>query len=158
MFYQCKTLALHTLKSNNITEFPVPIYCIEQIIIDHNYDIVIAPGLNKSCIINTTLFTGNLPDFEFRASLSHEVAHILFQDFFIHSTQYEARADAFAAYFLMPPSLFEKEAEYLNTWDLSEKYGVPESTILLRKYLMTGDTYHVKANKDSSNNRTWTSQ
>lgn len=116
MFNHCKNLATHTLETNNIKDIPIPIYAIEQIIIDHDFDIVIIPTLKKSCVFDQTLFVANLPDAEFRISLAHELGHILLHNFFIYSSQAEAQANAFAAYFLMPPGMFEKDLEQLNEW------------------------------------------
>lgn len=137
MFKYSKKCALNTLQSNNISEFPIPIYAIEQIIIDLDFDIVIIPTLRKSCVFDQTLFVANLPDAEFRVSLAHEIGHILLHDFFIHSSQAEAKANAFAAYFLMPPGMFEKDMEQLNEWDLAEKYGVPVESVIKRAALIT---------------------
>ncbi|WP_041668563.1 ImmA/IrrE family metallo-endopeptidase [Acetobacterium woodii] len=137
MFKYIKKCALKTLQSNNISEFPIPIYAIEQIIIDHYFDIVIIPTLRKSCVFDQTLFVANLPDTEFRISLAHELGHILMHDFFIHSSRFEAQANAFAAYFLMPPSMFEGDLKQLNEWDLAEKYGVPVESIIKRAALIT---------------------
>ncbi len=137
MFKFSKKCAFNTLQSNNISEFPIPIYAIEQIIIDHDYDIVIIPTLRKSCVFDQTLFVANLPDTEFRISLAHELGHILMHDFFIHSSRSEAQADAFAAYFLMPPGMFEKDLEQLNEWDLAEKYGVSIEYVIKRAALIT---------------------
>lgn len=137
MFNYCKISALHTLESINIKNFPIPIYAIEQIIIDHDYDIVIIPTLRKSCIFDRTLFVTNLPDNEFRISLAHELGHILLHDFFIHSTQKEARADAFALYFLMPPESFEINAKSFNIYELAELYGVPFEAVKNRFKLIS---------------------
>lgn len=136
MFKHCKQRALRILKSNNITELPIPIYTIAQIIIDHNFDIIIVPGITKSCIFSQTLFVANLPAAEFRAALAHELGHILLHEFFIHSTQSETRADAFAAYFLMPPYLFEKDVLKMSVFDLSELYGIPVSLVNKRMQLI----------------------
>lgn len=70
MFKFSEKCALNALKSNNISEFPIPIYAIEQIIIDHDFDIVIIPTLRKSCVFDQTLFVANLPDAEFLISLA----------------------------------------------------------------------------------------
>ncbi|MEO1815291.1 MAG: ImmA/IrrE family metallo-endopeptidase [Acetobacterium sp.] len=135
MFKHCEECALSTLESNNISEFPTPIYTIEQIIIDHDFDIVIIPTLTKSGIFDKTLFVPHLPDFEFRVSLAHELGHIILHEFFIHSAQSEARADAFAAYFLMPSGHFEDHAPAMTKYDLSEFYGVPVNFINKRMEL-----------------------
>lgn len=55
MFKFSKKCALNTLQSNNISEFPIHIYAIEQIIIDLDFDIVIIPTLRKSCVFDQTL-------------------------------------------------------------------------------------------------------
>ncbi|PKL77516.1 MAG: hypothetical protein CVU99_03325 [Firmicutes bacterium HGW-Firmicutes-4] len=137
MFKFSKECALSTLHSNNILEFPIPIYDIEQIIIDHDFDIVIIPTLRKSCVFDQTLFVANLPDTEFRISLAHELGHILLHDFFIHSTQKETRADAFALYFLMPPESFEINAKSFNIYELAELYGVPFEAVKNRFKLIS---------------------
>lgn len=137
MFKFSKKCALNALLSNNISEFPIPIYAIEQIIIDLDFDIVIIPTLRKSCVFDQTLFVANLPDTEFRISLAHELGHILLHDFFIHSSRSEAQANVFAAYFLMPPDMFEKDLEHSNEWELSEKYGVPVEYVIKRAALIT---------------------
>jgi Zn-dependent protease with chaperone function len=136
MFNFCKECAIQARKSNNISELPIPIYAIEQIIIDQDFDIVIIPTLRKSCVFDQTLFVANLPDTEFRISLAHELGHILMHDFFIYSSQAEAKANAFAAYFLMPPGMFEKDMAQLNEWDLAEKYGVPVEYVIKRAALI----------------------
>ena len=137
MFNFCKECAIQALNSSNISVFPIPIYAIEQIIIDQDFDIVIIPTLRKSCIFDQTLFVANLPGNEFRISLAHELGHILLHDFFIHSTQKEARADAFALYFLMPSESFELNAKSFNIYELMELYGVPFEAVKNRFKLIS---------------------
>lgn len=138
MYKTIKSIVSKLHSKNNILERPIPIYLIEQIIIDHNYDISIIPGLTKSCILGRTVCTVDCNDLDYRFSLAHELGHIILHTIKFNSSQSEARANAFAAYFLMPPYLFEDDFKFSNIDELSEIYGVSQTIIKYRFTLMKG--------------------
>lgn len=124
-----KSVFLH--QKYKLSTFPIPIWEIEQIIIDRGYDISISKKSKASFILSTTVFVPNICDSHTRFCLSHELGHILCNHYDVYrvdkytKSKYEAQADAFALYFIMPNACFECDLEHLNEWELSEKYGVP---------------------------------
>jgi Zn-dependent peptidase ImmA (M78 family) len=141
MYQFTQSKAKYIQKSYRIDSFPIPIWQIEQIIIDQGFDLVISTKNKSSCIMKSTVFIPRVNDSIARIMLSHELGHILFHNYSITSVnpitkrKYEALADAFAAYFLMPSGHFEEHASAMTIYDLSEFYGVPVNFINKRMEL-----------------------
>ncbi|MBC3901496.1 ImmA/IrrE family metallo-endopeptidase [Acetobacterium malicum] len=130
-------------KRYNIDSFPIPLWQIEQAIIDQGFDIVISKSLCKSCIIKKTVYVPHTMDFISRFMLSHELGHILCHNCDIHrlddisKEQLESQANAFSVYFLIPTRRFKIDSKIYNAYELSELYGVPVGFInsCVKKYL-----------------------
>ena len=122
-------------KRYQIDSFPVPLWKIEQAIIDQGFDVVISKNLCKSCIIKNSVFIPHTFDFNSRVFLTHELGHILCHNCDIHrldkitQERYEYQANAFSVYFLIPIRRFKIDSKLYNTYELSELYGVPEEFI-----------------------------
>ncbi|MBC3796467.1 ImmA/IrrE family metallo-endopeptidase [Acetobacterium tundrae] len=137
-----KSIFLH--KKYNLTTFPIPIWQIEQIIIDRGYDICISDKSKASFILNTTVFVPNICDSLTRFYLSHELGHIICNHYDVYlvdkytKSKYECQANAFAACFLMPTHRFKIDSKIYNSYELSELYGVPVEFInsCVKKYLV----------------------
>lgn len=118
-------------KKYRIDSFPVQLWQIEQTIIDRGYDIIISKKISSTSVMGRTVYLPVTCDSNARVYLSHELGHILNHSFNaynaknINISKCECQANAFAAYFLMPHIIFEGDAQTLNVWELSEKYGVP---------------------------------
>lgn len=118
-------------KRYNIDSFPIPLWQIEQAIIDQGFDIVISKELCKSCIIKNAVFIPRTFDFDSRVFLAHELGHILCHNCDIHrldkftQERYESQANAFSVYFLLPIRRFKIDFKLYNFYELSELYGVP---------------------------------
>ncbi|WP_026395334.1 ImmA/IrrE family metallo-endopeptidase [Acetobacterium malicum] len=118
-------------KRYQINSFPIPLWQIEQAIIDQGFDIVISKNLCKSCVIKNSVFMPHTYDFNSRVFLSHELGHILCHNCDIHRLdktmqgRYECQAIAFSVYFLLPISRFRIDTKLYNPYELSELYGVP---------------------------------
>lgn len=131
-------------KKYQIDSFPIPIWQIEQAIIDQGFDIVIAPNIYKSCIINNTVYIPHSFDSNNRVFLSHELGHILCHNCDIHrldsmtKKKLESQADAFSVYFLIPLRRFKIDYKIYNVYELSELYGVPVEFLnsCVKKYLI----------------------
>lgn len=125
-------------KQYRINTFPVPIADIEQILIDLDYDIMILSDITKACVIGDTIMMPNAETPEYRRLLAHEVGHVFLHDYNTfrqissNNRKFEAQADAFAAYFLMPNDTFMKDLRTYNEYDLSELYGLPIDFIHFR--------------------------
>lgn len=132
----------HLHKRYKINIFPIELWQIEQIIIDHGYDIIISKSCITSYLLKRAVFIPNACDSLSRLFLSHELGHILQHSFNTYYTndmnvvKYEAQADMFALYFLMPKYLFERDLKYMDEWELSEKYGVPVEYVMKRAALI----------------------
>lgn len=130
-------------KRYQIDSFPIPIWQIEQAIIDQGFDIVIASNICKSCIIRSTVYIPDTVDCSNRVFLSHELGHILCHncDTYrldpITKKRLEIQADAFSVYFLIPLRRFKKDSKIYNNYELSELYGVPVEFIdsCVKRYL-----------------------
>lgn len=135
------TLLLH--KKYKLSTLPIPLWEIEQMIIDRGFDICISIKSKVSFILNTTVFVPNLCDSHTRFCLGHELGHIIGNHYDIYNVdkhtkrKYETQADAFALYLIMPPGRFEREMSRLNEWELSEKFGIPVEYIIKRVSLIT---------------------
>jgi Zn-dependent peptidase ImmA (M78 family) len=135
-----KSIFLH--QKYRISTFPIPIWEIEQIIIDRGYDVCISNKSKASFILSTTVFVPNISDTHTRFCLSHELGHIMCHHYDVYHVdkyikrKYEAQADAFALYLIMPNTCFERDLEHLNEWELSEKYGIPAEYVKKRAALI----------------------
>jgi hypothetical protein len=58
-----------------IDSFPIPLWQIEQAIIDQGFDIIISAKLCKSCVIKNRIFLPNTYDSISRVLLAHELGH-----------------------------------------------------------------------------------
>lgn len=118
-------------KRYQINSFPIPLWQIEQAIIDQGFDIVISKDLCKSCVIKNAVFIPHTYDFNSRVFLGHELGHILCHNCDIHrldkTTQerYESQANAFSVYFLLPIQRFKIDCKLYNLYELSQLYGLP---------------------------------
>ncbi|URN83521.1 ImmA/IrrE family metallo-endopeptidase [Acetobacterium wieringae] len=136
-----KSIFLH--QKYKISTFPIPIWEIEQIIIDRGYDVCISNKSKASFILSTTVFVPNFSDTHNRFCLSHELGHIMCNHYDVYrvdkytKNKYEAQADAFALYLIMPPFCFDRDLEQFNEWDLAEKYGIPVEYVIKRAALIT---------------------
>jgi Zn-dependent peptidase ImmA (M78 family) len=131
-----KSLFLH--RKYELSTLPIPIWELEQMIIDRGFDVCISKKSKASFILNTTVFVPKLSDSHIRFCLSHELGHIIGNHYDIYSvdkyarTKYEAQANAFALYLIMPCPCFEYDLEQMDEWDLAEKYGIPVEYIRRR--------------------------
>ncbi|AFA48217.1 ImmA/IrrE family metallo-endopeptidase [Acetobacterium woodii] len=131
-----KSIFLH--QKYKLSTFPIPIWEIEQIIIDRGYDVCISQKSKASFILSTTVFVPNISDTHNRFCLSHELGHIMCNHYDVYrvdrytKSKYEAQAGAFALYLIMPSACFDCDLVHLNEWELSEKYGVPVEYIRQR--------------------------
>jgi len=131
-------------KRYHIDSFPIPLWQIEQAIIDQGFDIVISNELCKSCIIKNCVLLPHTIDSIGRILLSHELGHILCHNCDIHRLdkvtrdQFESQADAFSVYFLIPIRRFKIDSRIYNSYELSELYGVPVEFInsCVKKHLI----------------------
>lgn len=131
-------------KRYNIDTFPIPLWQIEQVIIDQGFDIIITKKLCKSCVIRNSVYIPHTYDSTNRVLLSHELGHILCHNCDIHRLdkatmdQYESQADAFSVYFLIPTHRFKIDSKIYNSYELSELYGVTVEFIntCVKKYLV----------------------
>lgn len=130
-------------KRYQIDSFPIPLWQIEQAIIDQGFDIIITNGLCKSCIIKNSVYLPNNYDSISRVLLAHELGHILCHNCDIHRLddatkgKFESQADAFSVYFLIPIRRFKIDSKIYNSYELSELYGVPVEFVdsCVKKYL-----------------------
>lgn len=131
-------------KRYQIDSFPVPLWKIEQAIIDQGFDVVISKNLCKSCIIKNSVFIPHTFDFNSRIFLSHELGHILCHNCDIHrldkitQERYESQANAFSVYYLLPIQRFKIDCKLYNLYELSELYGLPVEFLdtHVKKYIM----------------------
>lgn len=146
------------LKKHNITEFPVPVHVIEQIIIEKKYKIEILKHLiDKAVIVNDAVLVGAASGAAYRECLVHESCHIynhvgnqLKKDRW-QVAKDEGQARAFAAYFLMPLGIFEATMrENEDSFSLAEEFGVTVELVEYRKHLLKSllesDEYSMLAN------------
>ncbi|AFA49863.1 ImmA/IrrE family metallo-endopeptidase [Acetobacterium woodii] len=136
-----KSIFLH--QKYKLSTFPIPIWQIEQVIIDNGYDICVSKKSKLSFILSTTVFVPNFCDSQARFCLSHELGHILCNHYDVYhvdkytKSKYESQANAFAFYFLMPPESFEINAKSFNIYELAELYGVPFEAVKNRFKLIS---------------------
>jgi len=132
------------LKKHNITEFPVPVHIVEQIIIEKKYKIQILKHLrDKAVTIDDAVLVGTASGSGYRECLVHESCHIQYhagnqlQKNKWQVAKDEGQAQAFAAYFLMPLGIFEAAMrENECSYYLSEEFGVTVELVEHRKHLL----------------------
>jgi hypothetical protein len=132
------------LKKYNITEFPVPVHIIEQIIIEKKYKIEILKHLrDTAATIGNAVLVGSVSGAAYRECLVHESCHIYnhagnqLQKNKWQVAKDEGQAQAFAAYFLMPLGIFEAAMrENECSYYLSEEFGVTVELVEFRKHLL----------------------
>ncbi|WP_196793646.1 ImmA/IrrE family metallo-endopeptidase [Thermoanaerobacterium thermosaccharolyticum] len=125
----------------NIVNFPINIDIIEYIIENEGLEIEFTSSIKKAVIIDNTIYM-NKPDnmSDYRSFVIHEYGHYTYQcgniEYLSNKNKYEMKAQAFAAYFLMPIGVFEKHLELnQNDYELSHDFGVTLELIKFRKDL-----------------------
>jgi len=142
MYIRLAQKANAILYKHKVTQFPIPIEVIEELLHDEDIKVIIRENLNHGCIIGDSLLMGKCEHTEQRYKLSHEYLHVMEHpgNYFTKDrttiAKNEAQAHAFAAYLLMPIGIFEDSLKYINNdYKLAEEYGVSLNLLAYRKEL-----------------------
>lgn len=137
------------LEKYEISEYPIPIHTIEQIIVNEKYNIIpLRHSKTKALIIGNTVVADSTSNVLYREYLAHELCHIQYHTgnqmlknpWQIRKEECQARL--FTAYFLMPVGTFEevmKACEY--EYYLSQEFGVTVDLVRLRKQIVRDVKY-----------------
>ena len=148
MYLQMLEKAIILLQKYNITEFPIPIDVIEEIIFKEGVKLQITKYLEKAFYYEDSkekiIYLGHKvkATYQQREYLLHETAHMyhcgntaLLPSLVVDKN--ESQAEAFAAYFLMPFPVFETcLAKGENNFQLSQRFGVTQDLVRCRMKLL----------------------
>ncbi len=132
------------LEKYEISEYPIPIHTIEQIIVNEKYSIrSLRHSKTKAMIIGNTVVADSTSNILYREYLAHELCHIQYHtgnQILKNSWQVckeECQARSFTAFFLMPIGMFERiMITCENDYYLSQEFGVTVDLVRFRKKIL----------------------
>lgn len=151
MYYQMLSKATALLRRYGICHFPVPLEIIDTILADAQIQVETTPhlvGRLKGHAVDdgyekVIYLAENLLEQEARDTKMHEYCHLTnhhgncFNLYLKTRDKNENQARAFAAYFLMPLGIFERQIKLTESnHELAETFGVPEDLVVFRKELL----------------------
>lgn len=137
MLYKIKRDVVNLIDVNEISDFPVSINLLKDVICSRGYELYEVPGVGEPFTTGEKLV---YPKYEskkeLRISLMRELGHIIMHKYeggYCELSQaQEWEADVFAMYCSMPPGVFDQDLRTHSIWQLVEKYGIPVEYVRLR--------------------------